>query len=78
YKPPQQAEDRRTEQKFKLFLIEPLLRGEAAPGLRPVASLALPEHMERPPVRIYRVDLTGEPPDESPMKPTFAPGAGDG
>ncbi|MDH3687024.1 MAG: hypothetical protein OEP95_12400 [Myxococcales bacterium] len=77
-KPPQQAEDRRTEQKFKMFLIEPLLRGEAAPGLRRVASLALPEHMERPPVRIYRVDLTGEAPDESPMKPTFAPRAGGG
>ena len=61
-KPPAQADDQRVEQKFKWFLIDPLLRGEAAPGLRRTASLALPGHMERPPVRIYRVDVTTDAP----------------
>ena len=55
-KPPAQANDHHHEQKFKWFLIDPLLRGEAAPGFTRVASLALPGHMERPPVRIFRVE----------------------
>lgn len=72
-KPPGQRDDRRMEQKFKWFLVAPLLEGEAAPGMSRVASLALPDHMERPPVRIFRVD----PADagtlrESSMKPAFA------
>ena len=65
-KPPGQRDDWRVEKKFKWFLIAPLLEGEAAPGLSRVASLALPEHMDRPPVRIFRVDPADEPPSVIP------------
>jgi hypothetical protein len=55
-KPPRQAIDDFYERKFKWFLIDPLLRGETVAGLTLVATLPLPEHLERPPVRIYRVE----------------------
>jgi hypothetical protein len=54
-KPVAQAIDQVYERKFKWFLVDPFAEGKPVPGFEHVAALPLPEHLEHPPVQIYRL-----------------------
>jgi hypothetical protein len=67
-KPVAQSIDEVYERKYKWFLVDPFLEGKPVPGFQHVASIPLPDHLERGPVQIYRLAPTS--PDVAP------PGAG--